>query len=98
LAVWALLHIFFGIIDYLGLIVALIDGYMGKGPHPVVFGAAIMDILLRSVRGIFGKGQSAAWRRIFCIRCLLGVCIEWLCDEASVLRSYHQVALCFLDR
>ena len=53
---------------------------------------------LHSVRGIFGKGQSAAWRRIFCIRCLLGVCIGWPCDGVSVLRSYHQVALRPLDR
>ena len=36
---------FLGIIDYFGLIVPLIDGFMGKGPHRVVFGAAITDIL-----------------------------------------------------
>jgi len=56
---WALLHMFLGIIDYFGLIVPLIDGFMGKRPHRVVFGAAITDILYHLLGFVRSKASSA---------------------------------------
>jgi len=52
---------FLGIIDYFRLI-PLIDGFMGKGPYCVAFGAAIMDILQHLLGFVRSEASSARVR------------------------------------
>jgi len=78
LALRAHLQVLLGVVEHLGSIVALVDGFVSEGPACLPRGShnhhhesPTSSSWLRLVRDTLNKGQSGTWSRIFCTRCYL---------------------------
>ena len=102
MALWALLVIF-GIVEYLGLIVSLVDGFVGKGSTShVVSTVAIVEFLHHLVGFVWSKTPyvrvGVQLRVRLSLQDIPGVCTEWPCAGAFALWFCRWVAPYPLDR